>query len=77
MPDSRLSFLEELYVPKSTVPTTFEFTDIAGLVEGCKPWRRSRNKFLSHIREVDAIVEVVRCFVDENIIHVFWKYRPN
>ena len=76
VPDSRLSFLEELYVPKSTVPTTFEFTDIAGLVEGASRGEGLGNKFLSHIREVDAIVEVVRCFVDENIIHVSGNIDP-
>ena len=76
VPDSRLLFLEELYVPKSTVPTTFEFTDIAGLVEGASRGEGLGNKFLSHIREVDAIVEVVRCFVDENIIHVSGNIDP-
>lgn len=70
VPDSRLSFLEELYVPNSCVPTTFEFTDIAGLVKGASQGEGLGNKFLSHIREVDAIVEVVRCFDDSNIIHV-------
>lgn len=70
VPDKRLEFLEELYVPNSLVPTTFEFTDIAGLVKGASKGEGLGNKFLSHIREVDAIVEVVRCFKDENIIHV-------
>jgi len=76
VPDSRLSFLENLYVPKNTVPTSFEFTDIAGLVEGASKGEGLGNKFLSHIREVDAIVEVVRCFKDENIIHVSGKIDP-
>lgn len=76
VPDSRLEFLEELYVPKSTVPTTFEFTDIAGLVKGASSGEGLGNKFLSHIREVDAIVEVVRCFDDENITHVEGKTDP-
>ena len=70
VPDRRLDFLNELYKPKSLVPTTFEFTDIAGLVSGASQGEGLGNKFLSHIREVDAIVEVVRCFEDKNIIHV-------
>ena len=76
VPDSRLTFLENLYLPKNTVPTSFEFTDIAGLVEGASKGEGLGNKFLSHIREVDAIVEVVRCFIDENIIHVSGKVDP-
>ncbi len=70
VPDYRLDFLNELYKPKSLVPTTFEFTDIAGLVKGASNGEGLGNKFLSHIREVDAICEVVRCFDDSNIIHV-------
>lgn len=70
VPDKRLEFLEQLYVPESLVPTTFEFTDIAGLVKGASAGEGLGNKFLAHIREVDAIVEVVRCFNDNNIIHV-------
>ncbi len=70
VPDQRLEFLEKMYVPNHVVPTTFEFTDIAGLVKGASKGEGLGNKFLSHIREVDAIVEVVRCFQDENIIHV-------
>ena len=70
VPDKRLDFLNDLYQPKSLVPTTFEFTDIAGLVKGAANGEGLGNKFLSHIREVDAIVEVVRCFEDSNIIHV-------
>ena len=70
VPDKRLDFLQDLYKPKSLVPTTFEFTDIAGLVKGASSGEGLGNKFLSHIREVDAIVEVVRCFEDNNIIHV-------
>ena len=76
VPDTRLEYLEELYVPKSLVPTTFEFTDIAGLVKGASSGEGLGNKFLSHIREVDAIVEVVRCFDDENITHVEGKTDP-
>lgn len=70
VPDDRLKFLNDLYSPKSLVPTTFEFNDIAGLVKGASQGEGLGNKFLSHIREVDAIVEVVRCFEDSNIIHV-------
>ena len=70
VPDKRLEFLYDLYTPDSLVPTTFEFTDIAGLVKGAANGEGLGNKFLSHIREVDAICEVVRCFDDKNIIHV-------
>ncbi len=76
VPDSRLEFLEAMYLPKNTVPTTFEFTDIAGLVKGASQGEGLGNKFLSHIREVDAIVEVVRCFKDDNIIHVAGEINP-
>ncbi|MGE5456082.1 MAG: redox-regulated ATPase YchF [Ignavibacteriales bacterium] len=70
VPDKRLVYLENLYLPEKTSPTTYEFTDIAGLVKGASLGEGLGNKFLSHIREVDAIVEVVRCFEDDNIIHV-------
>ena len=70
VPDKRVEYLENLYMPKSVVPTTYEFTDIAGLVKGASMGEGLGNQFLSHIREVDAIVEVVRCFDDGNIIHV-------
>ncbi|MDD3340736.1 MAG: redox-regulated ATPase YchF [Bacilli bacterium] len=70
VPDKRLEFLNNLYLPERLIPTTFEFTDIAGLVKGASKGEGLGNKFLSHIREVDAICEVVRCFEDENIIHV-------
>lgn len=76
VPDSRLDFLNDLYKPKSLVPTAFEFTDIAGLVKGASNGEGLGNKFLSHIREVDAIVEVVRCFDDTNIIHVENDINP-
>ena len=76
VPDKRLDFLNELINPKSLVPTTFEFTDIAGLVKGASHGEGLGNKFLSHIREVDAIVEVVRCFDDSNIIHVEGEANP-
>ena len=70
VPDERLDFLNDLYKPKSLVPTTFEFTDIAGLVKGASNGEGLGNKFLSHIREVDAVCEVVRCFENNDIIHV-------
>ena len=70
VPDKRVEYLENLYLPDSVVPTTYEFTDIAGLVKGASNGEGLGNQFLSHIRDVDAIVEVVRCFEDKNIIHV-------
>ena len=70
VPDERLQKLEDMYIPERTIPTSFEFTDIAGLVKGASLGEGLGNKFLSHIREVDAICHVVRCFDDENIIHV-------
>ena len=76
VPDTRVDYLANLYKPKSVVPTTFEFTDIAGLVKGASLGEGLGNKFLSHIREVDAIVEVVRCFDDANITHVTGKTNP-
>lgn len=76
VPDVRLDFLNDLYHPKSLVPTSFEFTDIAGLVKGASTGEGLGNKFLSHIREVDAICEVVRCFEDGNITHVEGAVDP-
>ena len=76
VPDKRVDFLEKLYNPKKVIPATFEFTDIAGLVEGASKGEGLGNKFLSHIREVDAIVEVVRCFDDGNITHVTGNVDP-
>ena len=76
VPDDRVTFLENLYKPKKIIPATFEFTDIAGLVEGASKGEGLGNKFLSHIREVDAICEVVRCFIDENITHVSGSIDP-
>ena len=76
VPDTRLDFLVNMYNPKSIVPTSFEFIDIAGLVSGASNGEGLGNKFLSHIRDVDAIVEVVRCFDDENITHVEGKTDP-
>ena len=62
VPDHRLNVLAEMYHPKKVTPTTIEFVDIAGLVKGASRGEGLGNKFLSHIREVDAIVHVVRCF---------------
>lgn len=76
VPDERLDKLTELVVPNKTVPTAFEFIDIAGIVRGASKGEGLGNKFLAHIREVDAIVHVVRCFVDENITHVDGKVDP-
>ena len=76
VPDSRLQVLADMYHPKKVTPTTIEFVDIAGLVKGASRGEGLGNKFLSHIREVDAIVHVVRCFEDENIIHVDGSINP-
>ena len=70
VPDTRMDKLKEMYEPNKFIPTAYEFTDIAGLVKGASKGEGLGNKFLSHIREVDAIVEVVRCFDDGKIIHV-------
>ena len=76
VPDRRLSVLADMYHPKKVTPTTIEFVDIAGLVKGASRGEGLGNKFLSHIREVDAIVHVVRCFENENIIHVDGTVDP-
>lgn len=76
VPDKRIEVLENMYLPERTIPTTYEFTDIAGLVKGASTGEGLGNKFLSHIRQVDAIVEVVRCFDDNNIIHVDGSVDP-
>lgn len=76
VPDQRLDKLVELVKPNNIVPTAFEFVDIAGLVAGASKGEGLGNKFLAHIREVDAIVHVVRCFQDENITHVSGKVDP-
>ncbi len=77
VPDHRLDVLAEMYHPKKVTPTTIEFVDIAGLVKGASRGEGLGNKFLSHIREVDAIVHVVRCFEDDNIIHVDGSVDPS
>lgn len=76
VPDKRMDYLVNLYEPKSIVPTSYEFIDIAGLVKGASSGEGLGNKFLSHIREVDAIVHVVRCFDNPEIIHVSGKTDP-
>lgn len=76
VPDERLIKLTEVVKPKKTVPTAFEFTDIAGIVKGANKGEGLGNQFLSHIRQVDAICQVVRCFEDENITHVSGKIDP-
>jgi ribosome-binding ATPase len=73
VPDDRLDFLAKHFNPKKTIYTTFEFTDIAGLVKGASKGEGLGNQFLSHIREVDAICHVVRCFEDDQITHVEGK----
>ncbi len=74
--DERLDKIVEIVKPRSIVPTSFSFTDIAGLVKGASKGEGLGNQFLSHIRDVDAICEVVRCFDDPNIIHVEGKIDP-
>ncbi|MBU7317533.1 redox-regulated ATPase YchF [Paenibacillus oleatilyticus] len=76
VPDERLDRLAEIVNPNRIVPTAFEFVDIAGLVKGASKGEGLGNKFLAHIREVDAIVHVVRCFQDENITHVSGTVDP-
>lgn len=76
VPDERLTLLAKLSNSKKIVPASIEFYDIAGLVKGASKGEGLGNKFLSHIREVDAIVEVVRCFEDENIVHVDGSIDP-
>jgi len=76
VPDERIEKLNEMYNPMRLIPTSYEFNDIAGLVRGASTGEGLGNKFLSHIREVDAVVEVVRCFDDSNIIHVDGEVDP-
>lgn len=76
VPDKRLDVLGKMYNTKKITPAVLEFVDIAGLVKGASAGEGLGNKFLSHIREVDAIVHVVRCFDDENIIHVEGSVDP-
>ncbi len=76
VPDERLNVLAKMHNPEKLTPTSIEFVDIAGLVRGAYKGEGLGNKFLSHIREVDAIVHVVRCFEDENIVHVDGSVDP-
>jgi len=76
VPDSRLDKLSNLVEPKQTIPATIEFVDIAGLVKGASEGKGKGNAFLSHIREVDLIVHVVRCFEDDDVIHVEGSVDP-
>ncbi len=76
VPDPRLDVLAEMYHPEKYTPAVIEFVDIAGLVRGASKGEGLGNKFLSHIREVDAIVHVVRCFEDENVVHVDGSVDP-
>jgi GTP-binding protein YchF len=77
VPDPRLNKLADIVKPERIVPTTVEFVDIAGIVKGAAEGEGLGNKFLSHIRETDAIVHVVRCFEDTNVVHVAGKVSPS
>ena len=76
VPDKRLDYLAELYQPKKFTPAVIEFVDIAGLVKGASKGEGLGNKFLGNIRATDAIIHVVRCFDDENVIHVEGSTDP-
>ena len=76
VPDARLDALVALYQPKSTVAATVNFVDIAGLVRGASKGEGLGNQFLANIRETDAIAHVVRCFEDDNVIHVEGRVDP-
>ncbi|EGF31666.1 GTP-binding and nucleic acid-binding protein YchF [Oxalobacteraceae bacterium IMCC9480] len=76
VPDPRMDALSEIVKPQRAVPTTVEFVDIAGLVAGASKGEGLGNQFLAHIRETDAIVNVVRCFEDDNVIHVAGRINP-
>ena len=76
VPDERLDALAKMHKPEKVTPTAVEFVDIAGLVRGAYKGEGLGNKFLSHIREVDAVVHVVRCFQDDNIVHVDGSVNP-
>lgn len=76
VPDDRIDKLAGLYNPKKTVPATIEFVDIAGLVRGASKGEGLGNQFLSHIREVEAIIHIVRCFENDNIVHVEGNIDP-
>ena len=76
VPDRRLDFLAKIYEPKKYTPAVIEFVDIAGLVKGASKGEGLGNKFLGNIRATDAIVHVVRCFDDDNVIHVEGSTDP-
>src|SRR5688572_27180865 len=76
VPDTRLNKLEELVKPQKVIPTTIEFVDIAGLVKGASKGEGLGNQFLGNIRTVDAVIHVVRCFDNDNIIHVDGNINP-
>jgi ribosome-binding ATPase len=76
VPDKRIDRLVEIYKPAKTLPTSLQFLDIAGLVKGASKGEGLGNQFLSHIRDVDAIVHVVRCFEDSNVVHVDGSVNP-
>ena len=76
VPDERLDALTKMYEPEKTTHAVIEFVDIAGLVKGASHGEGLGNKFLSHIREVDSIAEVVRCFEDSNVVHVEGNISP-
>ena len=76
VPDQRIKVLEELVTPQKTIPTVIEFVDIAGLVKGASKGEGLGNKFLANIREVDAILHVIRCFKDDNVVHVAGSVDP-
>ncbi len=76
VPDERLSALAKIYEPEKVLPTAIQFVDIAGLVRGASKGEGLGNQFLSHIREVDAIAHVVRCFTDDNVTHVDGRVDP-
>src|SRR5438874_2732489 len=76
VPDQRLDRLAALYEPKKTTPTSLEFVDIAGLVRGASKGEGLGNQFLANIRQVDAVLHVLRCFEDENVTHVEGSVNP-
>ena len=76
VPDERVTTLSKVYNSRKTIYTTIEFSDIAGLVKGASKGEGLGNKFLGHIREVEAIVHVVRCFDDDNVVHVDGRIDP-
>src|ERR1700759_2652226 len=76
VPDPRLDSLAAIVTPEKILPTTVEFVDIAGIVKGASQGEGLGNKFLAHIREVDAITHVVRCFENDDIVHVAGKVDP-